>query len=132
MHEKEIINEGFSHLRHPNPRGTKKCHQNHKSRQTSKYIIVQFAKYRHNENFVKAAREKKSASYKGRWMRLAQDLSIETGLTRSSGIVHSTSWMGKKYAAKYTLSTKTVDHNIRRDNDLPRQKKKNMKGVGDH
>ena len=43
-----------------------------------KHIIVKFAKYTDKERILKAAREKKSFTYKGRQIRFAADLSIET------------------------------------------------------
>ena len=49
-----------------------------KSRPTPRHIIVKFAKYREKEKkILKAAREKKSLTCKGRQIRLAADLSTE-------------------------------------------------------
>ena len=48
-----------------------------KNRSTPTHIIVKPAKYKHKERFLKAARDKRSLTYKGRHISLAADLSTE-------------------------------------------------------
>ena len=49
-----------------------------KNRPSTRHIIVKCTKYSGNERIMKAAREKKSLTYKGRQIRLEADLSTET------------------------------------------------------
>ena len=53
-----------------------------KDRPSTKHIIVKFTKYSGKERIMKAAREKKSLTYKGRQIRFAADLSTETWQAR--------------------------------------------------
>ena len=49
-----------------------------KGRPTPRHITVKFAKYRDKEKILKAAREKKSLTYKERQIRLGTNFSKET------------------------------------------------------
>uniref|UniRef100_A0ABI7ZUJ7 L1 transposable element RRM domain-containing protein n=1 Tax=Felis catus TaxID=9685 RepID=A0ABI7ZUJ7_FELCA len=53
-----------------------------KNRPSTRCIIVKFTKYSGQERIMKAAREKKSLTYKGRQIRFAADLSTETWQAR--------------------------------------------------
>ena len=53
-----------------------------KKQQSTRHIIVKFTKYSGKERIMKAAREKKSLTYKGRQIRFAADLSTETWQAR--------------------------------------------------
>uniref|UniRef100_A0A8C8XPC2 L1 transposable element RRM domain-containing protein n=1 Tax=Panthera leo TaxID=9689 RepID=A0A8C8XPC2_PANLE len=53
-----------------------------KNRPSTRHIIVKFTKYPGKERIVKAAREKKSLTYKGRQIRFAADLFTETWQAR--------------------------------------------------
>ena len=48
-----------------------------KNQQSTRHIIVKFTKYSGKERIIKAARDKKSLTYKGRQVRFATDLSTE-------------------------------------------------------
>ena len=73
---------------------------------------------------MKAAREKKSLTYKGRQIRFAADLSTETWQARKEWQDIFSVLSQKKYAAKNSLSSKAVIQNRRRDKKFPRQKLK--------
>ena len=79
---------------------------------------------------MKAAREKKSLTYKGKQIRFAADLSTETWQTRNEWQDTFNVLNQKKYAAKNSLSSKAVIQNRKRDRKFPRQTK--IKGVCDH
>ena len=79
---------------------------------------------------MKAAREKKSLTYKGRQIRFAADLSTETWQVRKEWQDIFNVLNQKKYADKNSLSSKAVIQNRRRDKKFPRQTK--TKGVCDH
>ena len=49
-----------------------------KNQPSTRHIIAKFTKYSSKERIMKAAREKKSLTYKGRHIRFATDLSTET------------------------------------------------------
>ena len=49
---------------------------------STRHIIVKFTKYSGKEGIMKAAREEKSLTYKGRQIRFAADLSTETWQVR--------------------------------------------------
>ena len=53
-----------------------------KNRQSTRHIRVKFTKYSGKERIMKAAREEKSLTYKGRQIRFAADLSTETWQAR--------------------------------------------------
>ena len=78
---------------------------------------------------MKASRGKKSLTYKGRQMRFAADLSIESWQARKE-------WRSiqcaesEKYADKNSLSKKAVIQNRRRDQKFPKETK--VKGARDH
>ena len=57
-----------------------------KNRPSTRHIIVKFTKYSVKERIMKAAREKKSLTYKGRQIRFAADLSTETWQARKEYI----------------------------------------------
>ena len=61
----------------------------HKNRPSTRHIIVKFTKYSGKERIMKAAREKKSLTYKGRQIRFAADLSTELGRPERSGRIYS-------------------------------------------
>ena len=48
----------------------------------AQHIIVKLAKYKDKERILKAAREKRTLTYKGRGMRVVADLSTETWQAR--------------------------------------------------
>ena len=54
-----------------------------KNQPSTRHIIVKFTKYSGQERIMKAAREEKSLTYKGRQIRFAADLSTETWQARS-------------------------------------------------
>ena len=77
---------------------------------------------------MKAAREKKSLTYKGRQIRFARD---HRNLAGQKGVAgHIQCAESEKYAAKNSLSSKAVIQNRRRHQKFPRQTK--IKGVCDH
>ena len=97
-----------------------------KNQPSTRHIIVKFTKYSGKERIMKAAREKKSLTYKGRF---AADLS--RNLAGQKGVVgYIQCAESEKYAAKNSLSSKAVIQNRRRDKKFPRQTK--IKGVCDH
>ena len=49
-----------------------------KNRPSTRHIIIKFTEYSGKERIMKAAREKRSLTYKGRQTRFAADLSTET------------------------------------------------------
>ena len=53
-----------------------------KSRPTPRHIVIKFEKYSDKEKILKAARQKKSLTYKGRPIKLAAVLSTETWQAR--------------------------------------------------
>lgn len=53
-----------------------------KNRSTPRHILVKFAKYREKEVILKAARNRRSLTYKGGHARLAADLTRETWQAR--------------------------------------------------
>ena len=53
-----------------------------KNRPLTRHIIVNFTKYSGKERIMKAAKEKKSLTYKGRQIRFAADLSTESWQAR--------------------------------------------------
>ena len=80
---------------------------------------------------MKAAREKKFLTYKGRQMRFAADLSTETWQTRKEWQdIFNMLNQKKKYVVNNSLSSKAVIQNRRRDKEFPRQTK--SKGVCEH
>ena len=64
---------------------------------------------------MKAAREKKSLTYKGRQIRFAADLSTETWQARKDWQDIFSVLNQKKHAAKNSLPSKAVIQNRRRD-----------------
>ena len=61
-----------------------------KNRPSTRHIIVKFTKYSGKERIIKAAREKKSLTYKERQIKFAAYLSIETWQAEKSGRIYST------------------------------------------
>ena len=53
-----------------------------KNRSTPCHIIVKLAKYKDKERILKAARDKRALTYKGRHIRVVADLSTETWQAR--------------------------------------------------
>ena len=60
-----------------------------KKRPSTRHIIVKFTKYSGKERIMKAAREKKSLTYKGRQMRFAADLPTEIWRPERTGGIYS-------------------------------------------
>ena len=60
-----------------------------KNRPSTRHIIVKCTKYSGKERIMKAAREKKSLTYKGRQIRFAADLSTQLGRPERSGRIYS-------------------------------------------
>ena len=52
------------------------------NRSSARHIIVKLAKYKDKEQILKAARDKRALTYKGRLIRLVTDLSTETWQAR--------------------------------------------------
>ena len=81
-----IIAENFPHLRRETDIQIQKAQRTpikiNKSRPTPGHITVKFAKYGDEQKILKAVRENKSLTYKGRQIRLATDLSTETWQAR--------------------------------------------------
>lgn len=71
---------------------------------------------------MKAAREKKSLTYKGRQIRFAADLSTETWQARK-GAGYSQHAELKKYAAKNSLYSKAVIQNRGEIKSFPEEQK---------
>ena len=82
----QIIEENFPNLGKDTDIKTQQAQRTpirfNKNRPSTRHIIVKFTKYSGKERIMKAAREKKSLTYKGRQTRFAADLSIETWHTR--------------------------------------------------
>ena len=47
-------------------------------RPTLRHIVIKMAKFQDKERTLKAAREKQEVTYKGAWITLAADFSMET------------------------------------------------------
>ena len=95
------------------------------NRSPARHIIVKLAKYKDKEKILKAARDQRALTHKGRPIRLVTDLSFETCQAREL----ARDFQGarqKKYAAKNPLSSKPVIQNRRRDKGLPKQKLKEL------
>ena len=90
---------------------------------------MKLAKYIFKERILKAARDKRSLTNKGRPIRLAADLSTEIWQARREwhDIQHA-QW--EKYASKKTVSSKAVIQNRRTHKEFLRQAK--TKGVCEH
>ena len=74
-----------------------------KSRPTLRHIVVKFAKYRDKEKFIKAPREKKFLTYKGK-MTKVNSRSIHRNWAGQKGVAENIQCNdGEKYAAKNTL-----------------------------
>ena len=54
------------------------------NRSSARHIIVKLAKYKDKEKILKAARDKRALTYKGRPIRLVTDLSFETWQARKA------------------------------------------------
>ena len=78
------------------------------NRSSARHIIVKLAKYKDKEKILKAARDKRALTYKGRPIRLVTDLSTETWQTRKEWQEIFNVMNRKKYAAENPLSSKTV------------------------
>ena len=61
-----------------------------KNQPSTRHIIVKFTKYSGKERIVKAARKKKSLTYKGRQIRLQQTYPQKHGRPERSGRIYST------------------------------------------
>ena len=55
------------------------------NRSSARHITVKPAKYKDKEKLLKAARDKRALTYKGRLIRLVTDLSTETWQARKNG-----------------------------------------------
>ena len=69
---------------------------------------MKLAKYKDKEKILKAARDKRALTYKGRPIRLVTDLSTETWQARKEWQEIFNVMNRKKYAAKNPLSSKSV------------------------
>ena len=69
---------------------------------------MKLAKYKGKEKILKAARDKRAHTYKGRPIRLVTDLSFETWQARKNWHEIFRVLDRKKYAAKNPLSSKSV------------------------
>ena len=67
---KEIVSQAMEVHRSPNTREPKKT--------TSRHIIIKMAKIKDKDRLLKAARERKKITYKGKPIRLSSDFSAET------------------------------------------------------
>ena len=72
------------------------------------HITVKLAKYKDKEKILKAARDKRAVTYKGRPIRLVTDLSFETWQARKEWQEIFKVMNGKKCAAENPLSSKSV------------------------
>ena len=81
-----IIAENFPHLRRETDIQIQKAQRTpikiNKGRPAPGHIIVKFSKYGDEQRILKAAKEKKSLTYKRRQKRLATDLATETWQAR--------------------------------------------------
>lgn len=68
---------------------------------TPRHLIVKLANLRDQEKTLKAAQNKKSGTYKGRNIRLAAELSIETWQDRKTGMIYSRCSMRKICGQEY-------------------------------
>ena len=76
-------------------------------RSSAQHIIVKLAKYKDKEKILKAARDKRALTYKGRPIRLVTDLSFD--LAGQKGMAGDFQCVEqKKYAAENPLSSKSV------------------------
>uniref|UniRef100_A0ABI7XE39 L1 transposable element RRM domain-containing protein n=1 Tax=Felis catus TaxID=9685 RepID=A0ABI7XE39_FELCA len=75
---------------------------------SARHIIVKLAKYKDKEKILKAARDKRALTYKGRPIRLVTDLSTETWQARKKWQEIFNVMNRKKYAAENPLSSKSV------------------------
>ena len=69
---------------------------------------MKLAKYKDKEKILKAARDKRALTYKGRPIRLVTDLSTETWQARKAWQEIFNVMNRKKYAAENPLSSKYV------------------------
>ena len=97
------------------------------------YIVIKLGKYGNKERNCKAARQKKSLTYKENLIRPAEDFSTETLQARREGhdifkVLKRKNPSKKNKAknnlsnnnrAKITLSNKAIIQNRRRDKELP-------------
>lgn len=96
---------------------------------TPKRIIVKFTKYEVKERLLKAAREKKSLTYKGRQNRFAENLSTETWQARNEGKEMFNMLKGENMQPRILYPAK-LSFRTEGENEFPRQTK--TKGVQDH
>ena len=97
---------------------------------SARHIIVKLAKYKDKEKILKAVRDKRALTYKGRPIRLVTYLSFETWQARKDWHEIFNVLNRKKYAAENPLSSKSVIQNRRRDKGLPKQTK--TEGIHHH
>ena len=90
-----------------------------KNLSTPQHLIVKRTNSKDKE-ILKAARDKKSLTFMGRNMRLTADLSIENWQARKGWQDIFRVLNEEEHAAKNILSSKTLIHNKRRDEELPR------------
>ena len=57
-------------------------------RATPRYIIIKMAKIKDKDKALKAAREKKKVTYKGKPIRLSSDFSTETYRPEENGMIY--------------------------------------------
>ena len=94
-------------------------------RNTPRHILIKLTKTKHKERILKAAREKKQATYKGNPIHLTVDLSAETLQARREWQDIFKILKGKKSTTKITLSSKNFIQNWWRNQELFRKAKEN-------
>uniref|UniRef100_A0ABI7Y930 L1 transposable element RRM domain-containing protein n=1 Tax=Felis catus TaxID=9685 RepID=A0ABI7Y930_FELCA len=86
-------------------------------------IIVKLAKYKDKDRILKAARNKRVLTYKGRHIRVVADLSTEAWQARKERQEIFNVMNREKHAAKNPLPSKSVIQDRRRDKGFPKQTK---------
>ena len=82
---------------------------------------MKLAKYKDKERILKAARDKRDLTYKGRYITVVADLSTETWQARKEWQEIFNVMNRKKYAADNPLHSKSVIQNKWRDKSFPKQ-----------
>ena len=75
------------------------------------HILIKLTKAEHKERIVKAAREKKQVTYKGKSIHLTNDLSAETLQARRECQDIFKVLKGKKSTTKITVPSKSIIQN---------------------
>ena len=90
---------------------------------SAQHIIVKLAKYKGKDRILKAARNKRVLTYKGRHIRVVADLSTETWHDKKEWQEIFNVMNREKHAAKNPLPSKSVIQDRRRDKGFPKQTK---------